>query len=78
MTLSFKNIGESLLKVYLGLVGLWLIFALSFQIFFIYLHFSNQEERLLNITNQISWKIDGTFKNNPNNIWYEEPSINKK
>jgi hypothetical protein len=23
------------------------------------------------ISNQISWKIDGTFKNNPDNIWYE-------
>jgi hypothetical protein len=78
MTLSFKKIGESLFKGYLGLVGLWLIFALTFQIFFIYLHFTNQEERALNISNEISWKIDGAFKNNPNNIWYEEPSVGKK
>lgn len=73
MTLSLKNIGESLFKVYLGLVGLWLIFALSFQFFGIYLHFTNQEERAQNISNQIAWKIDGTFKNNPDNIWYEGP-----
>jgi hypothetical protein len=78
MTLSFKNIGESLFKVYLGLVGLWLIFALTFQVFFIYLHFTNQEEMALNISNEISWKIDGAFKNNPNNIWYEEPLVSEK
>jgi hypothetical protein len=78
MTLSFKNIGESLLKAYLGFVGLWLVFALSFQVFFIYLHFTNQEERALNITNQISWKIDGAFKNNPDNIWYEKPATDRK
>jgi hypothetical protein len=74
MTFSFKNIGDNLFKVYLGLVGLWLVFALSFQIFGVYLHFTNQEERARNISNQIAWKIDGTFKNNPDNIWYEEPT----
>lgn len=74
MTLSLKNIGEGLFKAYLGLVGLWLISALSFQIFFIYLHFSNQEELAGKISNEIMWKIDGTFKNNPDNIWYEGPS----
>jgi hypothetical protein len=72
MTFSFKNIGESLFKIYLGLVGLWLVFALSFQGFGIYLHFTGQEERARNISNQIAWKIDGTFKNNPDNIWYDE------
>ena len=25
------------------------------------------------IGNTIMWKIDGTFKNNPNNIWYVDP-----
>jgi hypothetical protein len=74
MKFSFKNFGDNLFKVYLGLVGLWLVFALSFQIFGVYLHFTNQEERARNISNQIAWKIDGTFKNNPDNIWYEEPT----
>ncbi len=73
MTLSLKNIGEKFFQFYLCLVGAWVISALCFQIFFIYLHFTNQEERALNISNQISWKIDGTFKNNPDNIWYEGP-----
>ncbi len=74
MTLSLKNIGEKLFKLYLCFVGVWVISALCFQIFFIYLHFSNQEELAGKISNEIMWKIDGTFKNNPNNIWYEGPS----
>ena len=34
------------------------------------------KERLLlsKIGNEIMWKIDGAFKNDPNNIWYEGPS----
>jgi hypothetical protein len=73
MTLSLKNIGETLFKGYLILVFIWLGFALSFQIFGIYLHFTGQEERMRDISNKIAWKIDGTFKNDPNNIWYEGP-----
>ena len=73
MTFSFKNIGDKLFKVYLGLVGIWLVFALSFQGFGVYLHFTGQEERARDMSNQSAWKIDGTFKNNPDNIWYEEP-----
>jgi len=74
MTLSLKKIGESLFKGYIILVFVWLAFALSFETFGIYLHFTGQEERALNISNQIAWKIDGTFKNNPDNIWYEGPA----
>jgi hypothetical protein len=73
MTISLKNVGESLFKVYLILIVIWIGFALSFQGFGIYLHFTNQENRALDISNRIAWKIDGTFKNNPNNIWYEKP-----
>ena len=74
MTLSLKNVGEQIFKIYVGLVGIWVVSALSFEIFFLYLHFTDQEERSRNISNQIAWKIDGTFKNDPNNIWYEGPS----
>ena len=74
MTLSLKTIGEKIFQAYIFLVGAWVISALCFQIFFIYLHFTNQEDRALNISNRIAWKIDGTFKNDPDNIWYEGPS----
>lgn len=73
MTLSLKNVGNKLFQVYLYLVMVWITFALGFQLFGIYLHFSNQEDLARQISNEISWKIDGTFKNNPDNIWYEKP-----
>jgi hypothetical protein len=73
MNLLLKNIGQALFKGYLILVSIWIGFALSFQIFGVYLHFTNQDERARDISNKIAWKIDGTFKNNPDNIWYKEP-----
>jgi hypothetical protein len=38
-----------------------------------YLEFSGQEQRQRDMINKIEWKFDGTFKNSPDNIWYEEP-----
>jgi hypothetical protein len=69
--INFQKIGDVMFKTYLGLVGLWLAFALSTQVFFLYLQFTSQDERMRNIVNGIEWKIDGTFKDNPDNIWYE-------
>jgi hypothetical protein len=72
--INLKTIGNTMFKAYLGLVGVWLVFALSTQLFFIYLQFTGQDERMTNIANKIEWKIDGTFKDNPDNIWYEGPA----
>jgi hypothetical protein len=52
-------------------VGLWIAFALCFQLFFVYLELSGKHELQRNVINWIEWRIDGTFKNNPENIWYE-------
>jgi hypothetical protein len=55
------------------LFGLWLVFALSLMSYALYLEFSDQQETLRNMSNWIEWRIDGTFKNSPENIWYEGP-----
>jgi hypothetical protein len=65
------NIGDKVFMVFLSLAGLWIVFALCFQLFFVYLQFSGKEELARNITNWIEWRIDGTFKNSPENIWYK-------
>ena len=49
----------------------WVVFALGVQTFFVYLHFSGQDERAGKISNELTWKLDGRFKNNPDNVWYE-------
>jgi len=58
----------------LVLTSTWILFALSFQLYAVFLQVSGQEEEMARISNEISWRVDGTFKNNPDNIWYEGPS----
>jgi hypothetical protein len=69
---ALPSIGEYLAQGFLYLVGFWIVFALFFQLFFVYLHFSGNDDLGTKISNEIMWKIDGTFKNNPGNIWYNE------
>jgi hypothetical protein len=64
------NWKDKLAWAFLSLVGFWVIFAICFQMFFVYLEFSGKHELQRNIINWIEWRIDGTFKNDPVNIWY--------
>jgi hypothetical protein len=64
------NLKEKAFLAFLSLVGVWILFAISFQLFFVYLQFSGKEQMATDITNWIEWRIDGTFKNSPENIWY--------
>lgn len=65
-------IGQRLFEIYVWLVAVWIVFAFSFQMYFMYLYFSGQEEKATRLSNKITWKIDGRFKDNPDNIWYEK------
>jgi hypothetical protein len=64
------NWRERLVYTIFALVGFWIAFALCFQLFFVYLHFSGQDDLAGDIANEITWRIDGRFKNDPINIWY--------
>jgi hypothetical protein len=64
------NCREKLVYAIFALVGFWIAFALCFQLFFVYLHFSGQDDLAGDIANEITWRIDGRFKNDPINIWY--------
>lgn len=68
-----QKLYEIIVIILFSLAFLWVIFALIFQLFFVYLEFSGKTELQRNVINWIEWRIDGTFKNNPENIWYEEP-----
>jgi hypothetical protein len=65
-----SNLGDKLALGFLYLAGLWIAFALCFQLFFVYLEFSGKHELQRDVVNWIEWRIDGTFKNDPVNIWY--------
>ena len=64
-------IAEKIIWAFLSLFGLWLLFALSLMFYSLYLEFTDNEQALQDMSNQFSWKFDGTFKNSPENIWYE-------
>ena len=66
-----KNIKDLIRLRFAQLAFSWVIFALSFQVFMLVTTFVNPELST-KIGNELTWKFDGTFKNDPNNIWYEE------
>ena len=64
------NWKDKVAMAFLSLFVIWVVAALCSQLFFLYLNFSGNEKLSTQISNEIMWKIDGTFKNDPNNIWY--------
>jgi hypothetical protein len=64
-------IAEKFIWAFLSLFGLWLLFALSLMFYSMYLEFTGNDQALQQMSNEFSWKFDGTFKNSPDNIWYE-------
>jgi hypothetical protein len=67
-----KNIKDLITLRFAQLAFSWVIFALSFQIFMLVTTFINPQLNT-KVGNYLTWKFDGTFKNNPDNIWYEGP-----
>jgi len=58
-----------------GLIALkvavtFVVAALLFQLLFIFLEFSGRNETATQIAHELDWKFNGTFKNDPNNVWY--------
>jgi hypothetical protein len=70
MKAVLNNIGEKLIFAYITILGVWITFALCFQLFFVYLDVTNQHERAQHIVNQIDWRIDGRFSSDTTNIWH--------
>ena len=66
-----ENWKEIIGITFIKLALVWVIVALLFQVSMVMVHFFGPTEMEQNIANEISWKIDGTFKNNPGNIWYQ-------
>ena len=64
------SLKEKVLHTFLTLVLAFVSLALLFQVYFVYLELSGSGEKANHIANEITRRIDGTFKNSPNNIWY--------
>jgi len=65
-----QNWKDVIALTFIKLVLGWVIFALLFQLAMVVVHFNGNTELERNVSNWLSWKFDGTFKNSPENIWY--------
>jgi hypothetical protein len=65
-----ENLNEIILKGLLGVGLVWVVFALGFTLYTLGVHFFGTYAQEQQMANEIAWKIDGTFKNSPGNIWY--------
>ena len=63
-------IAEKIMWAFLCLFGAWLIFALGLFFYSLYLELTDNQQALQDMSNEFSWKFDGTFKNSPGNVWY--------
>jgi hypothetical protein len=64
-------IAEKIMWAFLCLALTWVVCALLFAGFMTYLELAGKSEMTRNISNWIEWRIDGTFKNSPENIFYD-------
>lgn len=72
-TINLNKLSDQIMLSFVKLCCLWVVSALCFEIFCVYLQATGQEQRGQDIINKIEWKFDGTFKDSPDNIWYEAP-----
>lgn len=64
------NLKQMIVLGMLYLITIFVSIAFIFQITMISLDLFGKSELVRNISNQLSWKFDGTFKNSPGNIMY--------
>ncbi len=69
LTLNARDI---ILQGFVIFVLLWVSLALLIQVTALILHFSGNDELLNNWSTNLEHRIDGRFKNNPNNIMYNQ------
>ena len=64
------NLGDRLAVGFLYLAIAFVSLAFLTQLTFVILHFSGREDITTKVANEFSWKFDGAFKNDPNNVNY--------
>ena len=69
-TVNQYSLRDKIALVVVKIVGVFIICALLTQLYLIYCSIFKSPEENQQMINQIDWKLDGTFKNDPNNIWY--------
>ncbi len=65
------SIRDRLFHLFLLFALFWVFIALAFQLMFVVLTFSGNENIATTLSTKFSHMVDGTFKNSPENLWYE-------
>lgn len=71
MTIDFQKVKEHIFSGMLGFSLVWVIFALSVQIYFVILQVSGNDEEVRRITHELTVRVDGNYIDNPKNIFYK-------
>jgi len=66
-----QNWRDTLALGFLSLAGIFIGFALIFQLTMVGIHLAGNTELERNIANWFTWKFDGRFNNDPMNVWYQ-------
>lgn len=71
MTINLEKIKSVISATILSLSLAWVFIALAFQVYCVVLEFTNQEERLSEISHEMTIRLDGRFVDNPKNMFYK-------
>jgi hypothetical protein len=65
------NFHEKLMMLFVYGVCVFIVSALLFQLFFVALHVTGQDQYLQELVNRFDHRFDGNFKNDPQNVMYD-------
>jgi hypothetical protein len=72
MKKTLEKIQHGLVKTFVFSCLAFVCLALCAEVGMVAIHFTNPEKES-RLANEFAWKFDGTFKDQPGNIWYEAP-----
>ena len=67
-----QRIGEYFIQGLVYFTAGWCCIALTIQLFFVVLHFSDNDEIANKIANEMTIRLDGNYSDNPKNFWYKK------
>lgn len=71
-TVDQYSLRDKIALVMVKLAVVFVVCALITQLYFVYCEIFKSPEENQRMANEMSWKFDGTFKNHPGNVWYDE------
>jgi hypothetical protein len=72
IAIDFKdNFKDYLAFMFISLVGVFIMGALAFQLYMVFLQVTGNEAKMNEVGNALELKFDGTYKNHPGNVMYD-------